>query len=355
MDEPLENMALYDYYEDATLQKATPETVFELFNGVVTAVEEESNARTVLVRVHDGDVSFNENRLSELVESYDDFINDSDFELDVFAVHKFEMENFWHVVYDNTKRGVCNKATTYGKSSIWEISNGKRTVGFLLNNMTYDGQNSYCLTSKKLGKHVRRFFEVKAYYPPVKHVNGEPRNRWTRILDELDANDGNMTNAWSILESDDSRFFYAELKKHMGVDRETRAQIKAIAQKQGRKSFDVMKEDARALVDEMELIMELSEQVDNVELELEEMEDNGASIDELCVIEDVLALMRHWLSFYGDLTVVELELDEIKAWLCSVSEEHNSDKVVSVIEDYDNFNYYSDNYYNEWRFIGNGQ
>lgn len=355
LDEPLENMALYDYYEGVTLQKATPQSVFDLFNGVVTAVEEESNARTVLARVHGGYIAFNEIRALELVKSYDTFINAPDFELDVFAVHKFEMENFWHVVYDNTKRGVSNKATTYGKSSIWEISNGKRTVGFILNNMTYDGQNSYCLTSKKLGKHVRRFFKVKAYYPSVKHVNGEPRNRWTRILDELDANDGNMTNAWNILKSEDSRFFYAELKKHMGVDKETRAQIKAIAKKQGKKSFDVIKEDARALVDEMELIMALSEQVDNVESELEEMEDNGASIDELCVIEDVLFLMRHWLSFYGDLTVVELELDETKAWLCSVEEEHNSDKVVSVIEDYDNFNYYSDNYYNEWRFIGNGQ
>lgn len=355
LDEPLENMALYDYYENATLQKATPESVFELFNGVVDAVESESNARTVLVRVHEGEVPFNEIRALELVESYDNFINDSDFELDVFAVHKLEMENFWHVIYDKTDRKVCNKATTYGKSSIWEISNGKRTVGFLLNNMTYDGQNSYCLTSKQLTGHTRNFFKVNKKYPSFKLKNNKPMNRWTRVVDVLSSNNGNIANAWSILDSEDSKFFYAELKKHMGVDKETRAQMNSIAKSEGRKSFDVIKEDAEAFVDEMELVMDLSDEIENVEQELEEMEDNGASVDELSIIEEVLALMEHWLSFYGDLTVIELELDETKAWLRSVEEEHNSDKSVSLIEDYDNFNYYADNYYNEWRFIGDGQ
>lgn len=304
-EDQIKGYEAYDYEYGAIEQKATKSTVFELFNGVITAIESETDAQTVLVRVHDGYVPFEANRRYELVNDYDEFINRPDFEFDVFSVGKIEMENFWATVGRKNAIGISNKAVTYGKSTIYSVTYNKNVVGFLLNNMTYDGQNSWFLTSVGYGSTARYCFKGTGNYPSVKYKNGKPANRWTRVIDELAANNGTTVNAWSILKSDDSKFFYAELKRHNGVDKATRQQLKAVRRAAGGLPFDLY--------------------VEALEEELAELE------EELAVNpENVDASLRY---------------DEIADKLTAYGEEHNSDDAVSVYEDYDNWNYYEDNGY----------
>lgn len=301
-------------YESDKSAPATPQAVFELFNAVVSAVEAEANARGRYDLEQYGKLSYAEKRNLELVDGYDEFINAPDFELDVFTVRILQMEEFWSNVYSNNNVGVANKAVTYGKSTIYPITRGKHVVGYLLNNMTYDGQNSYCLTSKKYGGAARRCFTYGNNYPAVKHVNGQPRNRWTRVLDELTENGGNTVNAWSILETEDSKFFYAELKKHNGVDKAMRQQLKAVERVAGGRTFTNYVEALELHIDVMEQARE--------ELE-DKLSDNGANWTES---------KRNALE--NGLRRLDTRIYEKNVELWDLTEEHNSESAVTTMEDY---------------------
>lgn len=292
-------------YETEKNAPATPEAVFELFNGTITAIENEANARAAYGLDKYGDVPFSEQNVLKLVDAYDEFINQPDFKLDVFSVRKLDMENFWAANKRKAPFKVAGKAVSYGKSTVYAVRRGKRVVMFLLNNMTYDGQNSYALTSAKAGAAARACFKGTGRYPSEIRKEDGTRNRWARVLDELDENDGNTANAWSILESNDSKFFYGELKRHNGVDKAMRQQLKAVRRAAGGLTFDLYVESLKERKTELDA----------------KFEDTGLNVDE------------------------ELELDAIEAKLVSYNEEHNSDEAVSVFEDYDNWNYYENNEY----------
>lgn len=301
-------------FETEKSEPATPQAVFELFNGTITAVEHEANARSAYGVEQYGDVPFSEQNVLKVVETYDEFINSPDFELDVFSVRKFDMENFWAANKRNNTFKVAGKVTTYGGSSVYVVRRGKRVVMFLLNNMTYDGQNSYALTSVKAGKAARACFKGTGKYPTVKHVNGKPQNRWTRVLDELAANEGDITNAWSILETEDSKFFYAELKKHNGVDKETRQQLKLVRQKAGGQTF--------------------TNYVEALELRIQKLEDAHERLqDKLSdMASDAPETKRHAVE--NGVRRLDNRLYDLNIELWDLTEEHNSEAVETTMEDY---------------------
>lgn len=310
----LEGYAPIDYELTVELSNMTVETVFEVFNGVVNAVESESNARTVLCRVHDGKLPFSEVRALELVETYDEFINSPNFELDAFSVGKMEMENFWNSVGRKNAVNIGNKAVTYGKSTIYAVRRGKSVIGFLLNNMTYDGQNMYFLTSKQLNRSARALFEGTKQYPRrnaySKRNNAETGetesvpSRWTRINDYLESVGATSLNAWEFLETEDSKFFYGELKKHNYLSNGDKQLLKSI-RKMGRvASFD----------ERIEVIEHRINQLTDLIVEYEENEDTETSVFEYFDAMD--------------------ELPQLKAELVSYGEEHNSEAPVTTLEDY---------------------
>lgn len=310
----LEGFEVYDYVNDAVEQKATVESVFELFNGVVSAVERESNSRTVLCRVHDGDVPFVEKRQLELVSDYDEFINSPNFELDCFSVGKMDMENFWASVGRRNAVNIGNKAVTYGKSTIYVVRRNKAVIGFLLNNMTYDGQNMFFLTSVKLGSNARALFKGTKNYPrrnSYRNVRDEETgkiekapSRWTRINNYLESVGATTVSAWEFLESDDSKFFYGELKKHNYLSNSDKQLLKSIYRMDRVASFDVRIENIESRIDELEDLI----------VEYEANKDTETSVFEYFDAKD--------------------ELDELEHELVYLSEEHNSESPVTLLEDY---------------------
>lgn len=301
-------------YETVNITKMSKESVFDVFNGVVDAVEEESNSRTVLCRAHDGRVSFSEIRALELVETYDEFINDSNFKLDVFSVGKMDMENFWSSINRRNSVNIANKAVTYGKSSIYVVRRNKVVVGFLLNNMTFDGQNMYFLTSKRLAKNARSLFKGTGKYPSSnQYVNRRNKSnnqiekrptRWTRIINYLSSVGATALNAWEFLETEDSKFFYAELKKHNYLSDGDKQLLKSIRKMKRVASFDIRIETLESRIKQLEDLIK----------DYEETEEPDCSVFEYFDAMDELAQLESKLISYG--------------------EEHNSDVPVTTLEDY---------------------
>lgn len=301
-------------YETEKNAPATPEAVFELFNCTMTAVENEANARAAYALDKYGDVPYAEQNALKVVETYDEFINAPDFELDVFSVRKFDMENFWAANDRNNTFKVSGRVETYGKSSVYAVRRGKHVVMFLLNNMTYDGQNSYALTSVKAGKAARACFRGTGLYPTELRKSDGTRNRWARVLDELAANGGDITNAWSILETEDSKFFYAELKKHNGVGKETRQQLKAVRRAAGGRTFN-------NYVEALELHIDVMEQArEELEDKLKDMAANAPETKRNAVENGVRRLNERIYNFNIELVFL--------------TEEHNSEAVETTMEDY---------------------
>ena len=310
----LEGFAPMDYDEVVDFDNMTVETIFEVFNGVVSAVESEANYRASFSVETYGTVPYSEKRNLELVKTYDEFINTVIFELDAFSVGKMEMENFWASVGRRNSINIGNKAVTYGKSTIYVVRRGVVVIGFLLNNMTYDGQNMYFLSSKHLKDSARSLFKGTSKYPSSnKYIkrnnksNGqieECPTRWTRIIEYLSSVGGTTINAWSLLESEDSRYFYAELKKHNVFNPSDKALLKSI-----RKMGRVTSLDCRIEAMESRLA-QLKDLVD----EYEENEDTETSVFEYFDAKD---------------EIIELERD-----LLSFTEEHNNESPVTTLEDY---------------------
>ena len=335
----------YDYEYGAVTEKATAETVFRLINGVVSAVEAETALHCGVPSHEHAPLTWEANRTLELVKQYDEFINAPDFELDIFSVHKFEMENFWARMERekdaHARKGkknyvrTSNKAVTDGKSTIYQVDNGKVVFGYLVNNMTYDGQNSFFLASVKSGRYARALFKTTGRYPAEKTAIGDGETRWGRIVAYLAANGGDITNAYSILEEQDSMFFYAELKKHNGVDKQIRRQLKAVRRAAGGMTFDLYIESLEERREQIEAVLPLFEELRDAEAESEE---NGNT-------EAVNKLSAAIYAVVDSEADAELELEAIEAKLTSFSEEHNSDKAVSLIGDYDNWDYYKDGGY----------
>lgn len=310
----LEGFAPMDY--DMTLEcgNMTKETVFDVFNGVVSAVESEANARASFSVKTYGTVPFKENRSLELVKTYDEFINTVNFELDAFSVGKMEMENFWASVGRRNSINIGNKAVTYGKSTIYVVRRGVVVIGFLLNNMTYDGQNMYFLSSKHLEDSSRSLFKGTGKYPSSnKYIkrhnksNGQIEQyptRWTRIIEYLSSVGGNTINAWSLLESEDSRYFYGELKKHNVFTPSDKALLKSIRKIRRRASLDCKIEAMESRLKQLKDLID----------EYEENEDTETSVFEYFDAKD---------------EIIELERD-----LISFTEEHNNESPVTTLEDY---------------------
>lgn len=301
-------------FETEKSEPATPQAVFELFNGTITAVEHEANARAAYGVKTYGDVPFAEQNALKVVETYDEFINDSEFELDVFSVRKFDMENFWAANKRNNTFKVAGRVETYGKSSVYVVRRGKHVVMFLLNNMTYDGQNSYALTSVKAGKAARACFKGTGKYPAELRKSDGTRNRWARVLDELAANGGDITNAWTILESEDSKFFYGELKKHNGVDKETRQQLKLIRQKAGGQTF--------------------TNYVEALELRIQKLEDAHERLQDKLSDMDSDAPEAKRNAVENGVRRLDNRLYDLNIELWDLTEEHNSEAVGTTMEDY---------------------
>lgn len=301
-------------YETDKREPATPEAVFELFNGTMTAVENEANARAAYAVKKYGDVPYAEQNVLKVVETYDELINDSEFELDVFLVRKMDMENFWAANNRKAPFKVSGKAKTYGGSSVYVVRRGKRVVFFLLNNMTYDGQNSYCLTSVKAGKAARASFKGTGRYPIELRKADGTRNRWARVLDELAANGGDITNAWSILEAKDSMFFYGELKKHNGLEKKTRDELNAVRRAAGGKTFVCYVDELESAISQLETARDVLE---------EKLSDNGANWteDKREAVENGIRRLD------GRIYDKNVEL-----W--DLTEEHNSESAVTTMEDY---------------------
>lgn len=263
----------------------TVESVFEKFNGTVTAVESENDC--------------------QLVSDYDNFINAVDFDLRIYAIRKLENENFWRVLCDKNDYMVVNMAKTYGKSSIYQIAKGKNTIGFYLNNMLHDGQTTYFLWSyreKQIGGNVlsnktivNQLFEANRQYPKVTTYSNGKMNRWGQIIAKLETNGATTLNAYEVLEKKDSIVFYTELKKHNVLSKQDKQLLRLIHKKQGGQTFDCYME--------------------SLENELEEINDMLPDLD--------------YLESYD----LQIRKEEIENQLLSFSEEDNSLNPESRVED----------------------
>lgn len=263
----------------------TVESVFEKFNGTVTAVESENDC--------------------QLVKDYDNFINAPDFNLRIYAVRKLENENFWRVLNNKNDYKIVNMAKTHGKSSIYQIARGKSTIGFYLNNMLHDGQTTYFLWSYrektyKMGvlsnkQTVDRLFLATKAYPEVKQFKNGKLNRWGQIIAKLEANGATTLNAYEVLEKKDSITFYTELKQHNVLSKADKQLLRLIHKKQGGQTFDCY--------------------IESLENELEEINDMLPDLD--------------YLEAYD----LQIRKEEIENQLLSFSEEDNSLNPESRVED----------------------
>lgn len=312
--QPINEYGQIRTFETDKAQMASPQAVFDLINAIVTAVEDEANARGRYDVETYGELSYAEKRTLELVNDYDDFINAPDFELDVFTVGILDMENFWRVMARKNNYNIRNKAVTYGKSTIYSVGYRKGVIGFLANNMTYDGQNSFCLTSVKARNTAYVPFRQTGKYPKELRKTDGTRNRWARVLDELAANDGDISNAWCILEEADSQYFYAELKKHNGVGKENRQQLQAIRNAAGGETFINHVEAIEISISKLETAR------DELEHKLDNMAANSSETKREAVKNGIKRL---------DNRLYDLNIE-----LWDLTEEHNSETAETTMEDY---------------------
>lgn len=321
----LKGFEAYDYEYAAVEQKATPQTVFELINDSVSAAEAETAAKMGVPSLEYGPLDWDANRTVEFCNDYDAFINDVDFKLDVFGVLKLDMENFWAGLErnkdkrarfgENRSARILNKVETDGGSSVYQFGNNKVTFGYLANNMTYDGQYAYVLTSERAGGAARRCFRTTGNYPKELDVVSGKLTRWGKIVAKVAASGETAIGAWAVLEENDAKVFYGELKKHNWLSASDKQLLKSVKRTAGGLTFDLYKESLEDRLKEIEAELEVADQTVDLSLEFEEIEDK----------------------------------------LLSYDEEHNSEAAVSLFEDYDNFDYYKDKYYYENRPKTNGQ
>lgn len=314
--------------EDSNLTVEYPETnktvVFDCFCGSVDAIESETYRKDGLAGIGYAPLSYGATRTLQLVSDFDDFVNDSEFKIGLYTVGKLEMENFWRVIRQNKGFRVLNYAITDGKSGIYEIGKGKSVFGFLLNNMTFDGQNSYflfCLKEKQTEHGVistkttaKKLFIQKGRYPTVKTLNNGKMNRWGRVLNELESVGATAINAWSVLESEDSRFFYAELKKHNVFTKSDKQLLKSIRKYGFTRSFDCILED--------------------IEEEMEELETKMEDLEETVAYGEVFSDFKFIRNAKFELRAVENEYEEIRTKWLELTEENNSETVDTTIDDY---------------------
>lgn len=304
--------------EDSKMTVEYPETnksvVFDCFCGSVSAIEAETHRKDGLAEIGDRPLSFEAKRTLELVSDFDEFINSPDFKMGIYSVRKLEMENFWRFINRKNSFSISNKAVSNGKTAIWEITNRDKVFGFLLNNMTFDGQNSYFLFSikeKQCGDTVftnkgtvKRLFVSKNRYPSEFGANGHDLTRFGRIVKEIVSNGETAIGAWAVLEPEDSRFFYGELKRHNWLNQSDKQLLKAIRNTHKPMSFDCLIEATEDRKSELEA--KIAEYYDSEE--------------ELFPVSDLV----HY----------EWELDEIKSKLSDWTQEDNSMRVDSDLEDY---------------------
>ena len=315
-----ENMQ--DIYWNA--RRATVEEVFDRFNDSVSTIEAENEYAVELTEIYGGQVPFEAMRVREFVSDYDNFINAPNFETDIFSVGKLEMENFWRFLDQYNPYRIVNRAETYGKTAIYQFAKGKHTVGFLLNNMTHDGQNSVCLTSVSHSANARKPFTETKRYPTCSYskravvrqnketgeyekVSGEYRtvpNRWARVLKELNSVGASAVDAWLVLETADSKFFYGEMKKHNWLTESDKQVLKSIRKMPRVSSFDCLLEVAEAELREAEAELEA-----NPTVEL----GNGSVVPNYEAYE-------------------VFQEKQLKYW--RLTEEHNSDVPKTTLEDY---------------------
>lgn len=288
--------------------------VFDCFCGSVSAIEAETHRKDGLAQIGDRPLSFEANRKLQLVSDFDNFINAPDFKMGIYAIGKLEMENFWRFIGQKNQYAISNKGTTYGGSSIWVIKKGNSVFGFLLNNMTHDGQNSYFLFSIKEKQHgdtvltnkkaVKRLFVSNNKYPSELGHNGQYMTRFGQITQKIASNGETAIGAWSVLESEDSRFFYGELKKHNWLNQSDKQLLKAIKKTRKPMSFDCLIEATEDRKSELE-----------------------AKIAEYYNSEEAPFPI-------SDLVHYEWELEEITSNLSDWTEEDNSMRVDSDLDDY---------------------
>lgn len=294
--------------------KTNKTVVFNCFCGTVSAIEEETYRKDGLAQIGDSPLSFGANRTLQLVSDFDNFINDPDFKMGIYSVGKLEMENFWRVIGQKNQYAISNKGTTYGGSSIWVITKGKSVFGFLLNNMTFDGQNSYFLFSIKETRHgdtvltnngaVKKLFVSNNKYPAQLGHNGQYLTRFGKIIQKIASNGETAIGAWSVLESEDSRFFYGELKKHNWLNQSDKQLLKAIRKTRKPMSFDCLIEATEDRKSELEA--KIAEYYDSEEAPFP------------------VSVLVHY----------EWELEEITSNLSDWTEEDNSLRVDSNLNDY---------------------
>lgn len=304
--------------EDSKMTVEYPETnksvVFDCFCGSVSAIEAETHRKDGLAQIGDCPLSFGANRTLQLVSDFDNFVNDPDFKMGIYSVGKLEMENFWRVINQKNQYAISNKGTTYGGSSIWVTTKGKSVFGFLLNNMTFDGQNSYFLFSIKEKQYgdtvltnkraVKRLFVSNKKYPAELGHNGQYLTHFGKIIQKIASNGETAIGAWSILEPEDSRFFYGELKKHNWLTQSDKQLLKAIRKTRKPMSFDCLIEATEDRKSELE--DKIAEYYDSEEAPFP----------------------------ISDLVHYEWELEEITSNLSDWTEEDNSLRIDSDLEDY---------------------
>lgn len=293
-----------DYEMTVKRAENITDIVFDCFCGSMSAIEAETYAKDGLNEIGASPLSFEATRTLQLVSDFDDFINTSDFNLRIEEVGKLEMEHFWRVIRSRNSYKVANYGKTYGNSGIYQIAKNKKTIGFLLNNMTFDGQNSYYLWSlreKQIGNEVfsnkgdtlALFFKIAKYPSFIE-----------KLTNKIASNGETAINAWSVLESKESRSFYTEMKKHDWLNDGDKALLKAIRKMDRVASFDSRIEAIEAR------ILKLKEDI----AEYEESEDTDTSVFD-----------------YFDW---KAELEKLEDTLVSYGEEHNSEAPVTTLEDY---------------------
>lgn len=344
-----------DYDMTLECRKMSPEDVLERFNDAITSVEREAEYKASFDVEMYGEPSFSEKRALEFVECYDDFINASNFKLGVYYVSKLQMENFWRFIGQKNSYSIGNKVKTYGGTSVYEVKYGKNVLGYLKNNMTFDGQNSHFLFSnncKKVGEHelcvkktVEKLFLSNKKYPASVNAIGGKLTRWGKIVAELEANGATAINAWSVLKSEDSRFFYWEMKQHNWLTEGDKQLLKAIRKMRQPMSFEMYKDEVESRIDEIKnSIAFLEENVANNE-ELLEKAYVELLLEGLAESKRTLALKNDIQNSNIEIMDLEAELEELEDKVISFNEEDNSMSSDSELEAYDNWNYYMEGGY----------
>lgn len=310
----LEGFESYDYEYGAVEAKASVSTVVELINDSVSAAEAEAAANDGVPSLEYAPLSWEVKRVAEFCNDYDDFINDVDFKADVFGVQKLEMENFWAALERNKEKRarkgengsarVLNRIETAGKSTVYQIGNHKVTFGYLINNMTYDGQYAYFMTSGRAAGAARVPFKQTGRYPAEIDVITGKLTKWGKIVAKVAASGETATGAWAVLESEDAQVFYGEMKKHNWLSQQDKQLLKAVRREAGGMTFSAYKETLEDRKNELADIVA-------------EFEETGVLPAEFDYIVDA-----------------EAELDEITDKLVSYNEEHNSEAAITELGDY---------------------